>query len=159
MNSNCSSLLYLRNIQKQVKKHSVTENCSVQTNCSSDLKNFENSQPSASNFKKISQSLEQFFLTVGQNNFGNKIPLLISYFWLVKEFVKFWNCFFVFSWDLRRIWTHCEGYHLKCHHFEFLLWHCGQNFLFSSKKYGSYLPSKSENNWIQIFTLNFYPNI
>ena len=41
-------------------------------NCSSDLKNFANSRPSASSF---SRSLEQFFLTVGQNNFGNKIPL------------------------------------------------------------------------------------
>ena len=35
---------------------------------------FANSRPSASNFKSFSRSLEQFFLTVGQNNFGNKIP-------------------------------------------------------------------------------------
>ena len=35
---------------------------------------FENSRPSASNFQSFSQSLEQFFFTVGQNNFGNKIP-------------------------------------------------------------------------------------
>ena len=42
----------------------------------SDLKNFANSLPSASNFKSFSRSLEQFFLTVGQNNFGNKIPFL-----------------------------------------------------------------------------------
>ena len=33
-----------------------------------------NSQPSACNFKPFSRSLEHFFLTVGQNNFGNKIP-------------------------------------------------------------------------------------
>ena len=39
------------------------------------LKILANSQPSASNFKSFSRSLEQFFLTVGQNNFGNKIPL------------------------------------------------------------------------------------
>ena len=45
-------------------------------NCSSYLKNFETSRPSAKNFKGFSQSLEQFFLTVGQNNFGNKIPTL-----------------------------------------------------------------------------------
>ena len=43
-------------------------------NCSSDLKNFANSWSSASNFKSFSRSLEQFFLTVDQNNFGNKIP-------------------------------------------------------------------------------------
>ena len=50
-------------------------------NCSSDLKNFENSRPSTSNFKSFSQSLEQFLLTVGQNKFGNKIPFikLITY--------------------------------------------------------------------------------
>ena len=29
------------------------------------------------NYKSFSQSLEQFFLTFGQNNFGNKIPLSI----------------------------------------------------------------------------------
>ena len=29
-------------------------------------------------FKSFSQSLEQFFLTVCQNNFGNKIPFLIA---------------------------------------------------------------------------------
>ena len=37
---------------------------------------FANSRPSVSNFKSFSQSLDQFFLTVGQNNFGNKIPFL-----------------------------------------------------------------------------------
>ena len=47
----------------------------VRINCSIDLK-ITNSRPSASNFKSFSQSLEQFFLTVNQNNFGNKIPFL-----------------------------------------------------------------------------------
>ena len=33
-------------------------------------------------FAKILRSLEQFFLTVGQNNFGNKIPFLwVPYFY------------------------------------------------------------------------------
>ena len=40
---------------------------------------FANSRPSASNFKSFSRSLGQFFLTVGQNNFGNKIPLLLKW--------------------------------------------------------------------------------
>ena len=48
----------------------------VWINRSSGLKIFENSWPSASIFKCFSQSLEHFFLTVGQNNYGNKIPLL-----------------------------------------------------------------------------------
>ena len=47
----------------------------VWMNCSSDLKIFAKSRPSAS-FKSFSRSLEQFLLTVGQNNFGNKIPFL-----------------------------------------------------------------------------------
>ena len=47
------------------------------TNCSSDLKNFANSWPSASNFKRFSRSLKHFFRTVGQNNFCNKIPVLV----------------------------------------------------------------------------------
>jgi hypothetical protein len=33
-------------------------------------------RPSAANFKSFSRSQEQIFLTVGQNNFGNKIPFL-----------------------------------------------------------------------------------
>ena len=70
----------MRNLQEQVKKafcyQKLFWSFTVWINCSSDLKNFANSRPSASNFKFFSRSLEQFFLTVGQNNFGNKIPLL-----------------------------------------------------------------------------------
>ena len=58
-------------------KHSVTKNCSdlslFEKICFSDLKNFANSWPWASNFKSFSRSLGQFFFTVGQNNFCNKI--------------------------------------------------------------------------------------
>ena len=74
MISNCSNLLDQRNLQEQVKKHSVTKNCS------GDLEISENSPPSALNFKSFSQSLEQFFHTVvGQNNFGNKILIIQSF--------------------------------------------------------------------------------
>ena len=59
--------------------------------CSSDLKNFANSQPSASKFKSFSRSLEQFFLTVGQKNFGNKIPLTLNF---DATLVKYWICLF-----------------------------------------------------------------
>ena len=76
---NCSNFLDVRNLHE---KHSITRNCSdLWINCSSDLKNFENSRPSASDFKSFSWSLEQFFLTVGQNNFGNKIPIFLSNYW------------------------------------------------------------------------------
>ena len=38
------------------------------------------------NFKSCSRSLEQFFLTVGQNNFGNKIPLQTFFYEVAKAF-------------------------------------------------------------------------
>ena len=72
LNSNCSTnLLDLRNLQEQVKK--LFWPSTVGINGSSDLKSFANSLPSASNFKSFSRSLDQFFLTVCQNNFGSKI--------------------------------------------------------------------------------------
>ena len=45
----------------------------------------ENSRPSASSF---SRSLEQFFLTVGQNNFGNKIPFLSKIHYTKAELLQ-----------------------------------------------------------------------
>ena len=52
----------------------------VRINCLSGLKIFANSVPSASNFKSFSRSMEQFFLTEDQINFGNKIPILVQDF-------------------------------------------------------------------------------
>ena len=79
LNSNCSNLLDMRNLQEQVKKAFYYQKLNwpftVWIDCSS-----SNSWPSASNFKRFSLSLEQFFLTVGQNNFVNKIPFLFSNF-------------------------------------------------------------------------------
>ena len=76
----------IRNLQEQVKKAFCYQKLlwpfTVWINCSRDLKIFANSRlnansrPSASNFKSFSRSLEQYFLTVRQNNFGNKIPFL-----------------------------------------------------------------------------------
>ena len=81
LKSNFSNLYDMRNLQEQVKAAFCYQKLFwpfiTWINCSSDLKNFANSQPSSSNFKSFSQSLEHiFFLTVGQNNFGNKIPFL-----------------------------------------------------------------------------------
>ena len=77
LNSYCSNSLDKRNLQEQVKKAFCYQKLfwpfTVWINWSSDLKNFANSRPSASNFKSFSRSLEQFFLTV-----GNKIPILIA---------------------------------------------------------------------------------
>ena len=67
----------MRNLQEQVKKAFCYQKLfwpfTVWINCSSDLKNYANSRPSAWNFKSFSRSLEQIFLTFGQNNFVNKI--------------------------------------------------------------------------------------
>ena len=83
LNSNCSNVLDLRNLQQQVKKAFVSKivltfhclNKLFFLGCR-DLKCFANYRPSASNFKRFSRSEEQFLFTVGQNNFGNKIPIV-----------------------------------------------------------------------------------
>ena len=53
-------------------------------NCTGGLKNFANSWPSVLNFKIFSRSLVQFYLKVGQNNFGDKMSFqnvhLMGYF-------------------------------------------------------------------------------
>ena len=61
-------------------------------NCSSDLKNF----------KSFSRSLEQFFLTVGQNNFGNKIPFLTGSWRFLRgnKFEQFRTQIGTNNWDL-----------------------------------------------------------
>ena len=68
MNYNCSNWLDMRNLQEQVKKvfcyQKLNWPFTVWINCSSD--------------KKFSRSLKHFFLTVAQDNFGNKIPFLNS---------------------------------------------------------------------------------
>ena len=66
--------------RNKLKKYSFSKlflAFTVRISCSCDLKNLANSWPSASNFKSFSQSVESFFLTAGQNNFGNKILLFI----------------------------------------------------------------------------------
>jgi hypothetical protein len=99
--------LDMRNLQEQVKKAFCYQKLiwpfTVWINCSSDIKNFANSRSSISNFKSFSQSLEQFSLTVGQNNFGNKKPLfckIINYLgsYIIPHLatLKIW----LFSWHI-----------------------------------------------------------
>ena len=54
----------------------------LNSNCSSVL----DTQPSASNSKSFLNQKSNFFLTVGQNNFGNKIPLKKSSFFFLSFF-------------------------------------------------------------------------
>ena len=84
LNYNCSIFWDLRNLQEQVKKHSVVKNCSGLSlfELIVKFKNVANSRPSTLNSKSFSWSLEQFLLTIGQNNFRNKIQCS---FWLCNE--------------------------------------------------------------------------
>ena len=65
--------------RNKLKKHSVSK-IGLTIYCLNKL--FQWSRPSALNFKSFSQSQGQLFLTVGQNNFGNKIPDLSNSTWL-----------------------------------------------------------------------------
>ena len=82
LNSNCSNLLlrYEKSHGTSLKSILLSKNCSDLSLCGQIalvfFKIFTNSQALALNFKSLSRSLEYFFLTVGQNNFGNKIPFL-----------------------------------------------------------------------------------
>ena len=49
----------------------------MRKNCSSDREKLLKFEAEGREFAKFLRSLEQFFLTVGQNNFGNKIPLTL----------------------------------------------------------------------------------
>ena len=69
----------------------------VWINCSSDLKTFANSRPLASNFKLFSWSLKQFFLTVGQINYGNKIPFRFCFLYTWQFDEIFQNILFYFT--------------------------------------------------------------
>ena len=92
LKSNCSNLLDMRNLQEQVKKAFCYQKLfwpfTVSINFSSDLKHFANSRPSASNFKSFSQSLEQLFLTLGQNNFDNKITKQYEAFLFIQRLLQ-----------------------------------------------------------------------
>ena len=79
LNYHCPNFLDLINLQEQVEKAFCDQKLFWAFTA-----NFSNSPPSASNFKSFSRSLEQFFLTVGQNNFGNKILFLFLLYSLIK---------------------------------------------------------------------------
>ena len=85
----------MRNLKKQVKKAFCYQKLFWPFNVS-DLKNLANSWPSVSNFKFFSRSLEQLFLIVGQNNFGNKI-LFITYELKIYEI-----CFTHSQWKIEK---------------------------------------------------------
>ena len=111
------SLLDLRNLQNKLKIL-LPKTFTVWTNCSSDLKIFANSQPSASNFKKNSRSLEQFFLTVGDT-------IYFSIFTWYKpdsiQFSRFLQTFFVIYSFLKELHTKLGTIHIVFRSAIFLL--------------------------------------
>ena len=113
LNYDYSIFLDMRNLQEQVRKAFCYQKLfwlfTVWINCYSDLKNFTNSRSSAVNFKSFSRTLEQFFLTVGQNNFNNKIPLLlcksVSVFHAWRHFLHNCTVGYAFSWRVLPFFT------------------------------------------------------
>ena len=84
-----SNINEMRNLQEQAFCYQkLFWPFTVWINCSSDLKKIPNSWPSASNFNFFSRLLAHFFLTLRQNNFGNKIPLLTRCYFYNKEKAK-----------------------------------------------------------------------
>ena len=78
--------------RNHLKKHSVTKNCS-------DLKNFANLWPSASNFKSFSRSLEQFFSHSRSEQFWQQ-NTIVQIHWLSKKKLYSWNPKSNLRWDL-----------------------------------------------------------
>ena len=113
MNSNYSNLLDMRNLQEQVEKGFFYQKLfwpfTVWINCSSDLKSFTNSQPSALKLKIFPWSLDQFFLTVGQNNFDNKMPFLCLLF--LVQFIK--SCLILPAHILSRVFKTAKHLEVK----------------------------------------------
>ena len=83
---NCSNFLDLRNLQEQVKK--VTKTCS-------DLSLFEQIVLVISIFFSVTWTI--FSHSVGQNNFGNKIPMthLFGVYYFPVGILQFWEFHFV----------------------------------------------------------------
>ena len=137
----------MRNLQEQVKKAFCNQKLfwpfTVWTNCSSDLKNFANSWPSVSNFKKISWSLEQFFLTVGQNNFGNKMP---CFCWK--------NCFF-------SLWQK-QSFLLRKQKFAsgfFCTWHNVSSQFLNFVTCNSCFQNQNSKTWVKLLYSKEWPEI
>ena len=106
MNSYCSNSSDMRNLNEQVKKAFSYQNLfwpfTVWINCSSDLKFFANSRP-----RSFFRSQNNFFLTIGQNNFCNKIPKSWDFFFneeilfnltsfSLYRYNAYWNSYYVY---------------------------------------------------------------
>ena len=165
----------MRRFQEQVKKVFCCQKLfwpfTVWINWSSDLKIFANSRPSASNFKSFLRSSEHFFLTVGQHNFGNKIPIQILYDLTTRHLV--FSSFFLTSNQVLAInlackcscklpttsVAQCNGYHFVGYHFSKLYYKTLCNlpigYIYASKKSLDYSYNKITTTQIQIIRQNW----
>ena len=107
----------MRNLQEQVEKpfryQKLFWTFIVWINCSSDFANY---WPSALNFIYFSWSLlEQFFLTVNQNNFGNRISFMWPY--VIPKKTK--NCIYysVFSASIIHYFKTNKLHQINCKNF------------------------------------------
>ena len=124
LNFNCSNLLDSRNLQEQVEKAFFYQKFfwpfSVWINCSTNLKNFANYRPSASNFQSFSRSLEQFFSQWVRTILLTKYHFGFLTFWLlIKRYFEIPNTskrirWEVSKWNFKNILTQlhsgCLGY-------------------------------------------------
>ena len=110
----------MRSLKEQVKKHYVSK-IVLTFHCLNKLfswsQNFCSCLAFSLEFQNFSRSLEQFFLTVGQNNFGNKIPFphLLNSF---GDFLVIWieNCTYTYSpitWILYFLTVWSRRFYLK----------------------------------------------
>ena len=125
----------MKNLQEQVKKtfcyQKVFWPFTVQKNCSTDLKNFANSGPSASNLKVFLNHKNIFFLTLGQKNFNTKYNLIMQLhiflapLWLLPTRIAYLN------WKLQsfsaitkplKLCTHCcfSGWFISFFHVNYV---------------------------------------
>ena len=120
LNSNCSNLSDMRNLREQVKKVFCCQKLfwpfTVWINCSRDLKKNSNCRIS----KDRSRSLEQFLLTVGQNNFGNKIPFP-SFFLHFLSLFPINYVFDIWNPDMQTSIT-LEKYKVHLDRFSYMYW-------------------------------------
>ena len=156
LNCNFSIFLDLRNLQEQVKKAFCYQKLfwpfTAWINCSSDLKNFENSLPSASNFKSFF-SITRTILVTKYQIFHEIVLFWFSYsyyrksvrFFMWKKEYSFWKnftllCLTSYLFRQRRLImdTYCgikknkEGMILKCWHFHWRDPHNGIKFFMKS---------------------------
>ena len=148
----------------------------VQKNCSTDLKNFANSGPSASNLKVFLNHKNKFFLTLGQNNFNTKynmimqLHIFLAPLWLLPTRIAYLN------WKLQsfsaitkplKLCTHCcfSGWFISFFHVNYVDKYCKFSIFSKTKSAFSFFYfflfscRKGSRNWFIIYSLFFFVRV